>query len=78
MFQICKNIRPKCNLGVRLCIQYMGVWPKIDVFANFQIFKLLVEYDDRRTTERYFVKFILVVKYTFCKRMVMWHECLRC
>ena len=46
-------------------------------FANFQIFKLLVEYEDTSATQRYFVILLLVVKYTFCKRMVMWKECIR-
>ena len=40
-------------------------------FANFWIFKLLVEYEDTPATERYFVKLMQVVRYTFCKRMVV-------
>ena len=46
-------------------------------FANFQIFKLLVEYEDTSVTQKYFVILLLVVKYTFCKRIVMWKECIR-
>ena len=51
---------------------------KIDVFAYFQIIKLLVEYEDTPATERFFLQLLLVVKYTFCERMVMRHECIRC
>ena len=55
--------------------------PKLTFFANFArfwIFKLLVAYEDTSATERYFVKLLLVVKYTFCKRMVLWQECIQC
>ena len=51
---------------------------KIDVFAYFWIIKLLVKYEDTTATERYFLKLLLVAKYTFCERMVMWHECIPC
>ena len=42
---------------------------KIDgfFFAYFRIIKLLVEYEDTPATERYFLKLLLVVKYTFCE-----------
>ena len=48
---------------------------KIDVFyAYFRIIQFLVEYEDTSATERYFLKLLLVVKYTFCERMVLWHQ----
>ena len=47
--------------------------PKLMFFAFFRIIKLLVEYEDMHATERYFLKLLLVVKYTFCERMVLWH-----
>ena len=51
---------------------------KIDIFfAYFRIIKLLVEYEDTSATERYLLKLLLVVKYTFCERMVLWQEWIR-
>ena len=57
------------------------VWlsdPNLMVFADFGIFKLTVKYEDMPATERYFVKLLFVVRYTICKRMVVWQECIRC
>ena len=51
---------------------------KIGVFVYFRKMKLLVENEDRPATERYLLKLLLGVKYTFCERIVMWHECIRC
>ena len=39
--------------------------------------KLLVEYEDTSATERYFLKLLVVGKYTFCERMVLWQEYIR-
>ena len=50
----------------------------LPILPDFWIFTLLVEYEDTSATERYFVKLLLVVKYTFCKRLVMWQECIQC
>ena len=49
---------------------------KIDVFGLFWIIKLLVEYEDTPATERYFLKLLLMVKYKFCERIVLLHECI--
>ena len=50
----------------------------LPILSYFWIFKVLGEYEDTSATERYFVKLLLVVKYTFCKGMVMWQECIQC
>ena len=50
----------------------------LPIFANFRTFKLLVENEDTLATQRYFVKLLLMVKYTFSKRMVVSHVCIRC
>ena len=61
---------PKVTKGFVLASDIWLSDPKLmffAIFANFQIFKLLVEYEDTCATERYFVKFLLMVKYIFCK-----------
>ena len=45
MFQICKKIRPKGNEGVRFGI-HDPIYGQNGIFANFGIFKLLVEFED--------------------------------
>ena len=71
---LCKNIRPVSNKGVHFGIRYIGVYPKIDVFANFLIFKLLVDVDTH-ATERYFLKLLLLVKLVaYSVKLVLWHE----
>ena len=77
MFQIYKS-GPK---GMKGFVLASGLWvsdPKMtknDVFfAYFRIIKLLLEYEDTHATERYFLKLLLVVKFTFYERMVLWHE----
>ena len=48
---------------------------KIDVFlVYFRMIKPLVEYEDTSATERYFLKLLVVVKNTFCERMILWQE----
>ena len=72
---------PKVMKGFVLTSDIWVSGPKInknDVFAYFRIIKLLVDYEDTPATDRYFLKLLLVVKYTFCKRVVMWHDCIRC
>ena len=80
-FRYAKISGPKVMKGLVLA---PDIWvsdqkiTKIDVFAYFRIIKPLVEYEDTPATERYFLKLLLVVKKTFCERMVLWHECIRC
>ena len=57
---------------------YVRKMAKIDVFAYFRIIKLLAEYEDTSATQRYFLKKLLVVKYTLCKKMVLWQKCIQC
>ena len=74
-FRYAKISGPKVMNGFILTFYILVSDPKLTFFANFARFlkfKLLVEYEDTSVTERYFIKLLLVVKYTFCKRMVMW------
>ena len=80
-FRYAKISGPKVMNGFVLMFYIWVSDPKLTFSANFAgffIFKLLVEYEDTSATERYFVKLLLVVKYTSCKRMVMWKECIQC
>ena len=81
-FRYAKISGPKVITGFVLAFD---IWvsdqkmTKIDVFfCLFSDIKLLVEYEDTSATERYFLKLLLVVNYTFSERMVLWHECIRC
>ena len=65
VFQICKNIWRKSNEGLVLATDIWVSDQKLTFFAEFRIFKLLVEYKDMHATEKYFVNFLLVVKYAF-------------
>ena len=70
-----------CPKVIKGSILASDVWmsdPNLMFFADFRIFKLMVKYEDTSATERYFVKLLSVVRYTICKRMVVWQECIRC
>ena len=81
-FRYAKISGPKVINGFVMTFYIWVSDPKLTfllpILPDFWIFKLLVEYEDTSATERYFVKVLLVVKYTFCKRMVMWQECIQC
>ena len=80
-FRYVKTSGPKVLNGFILTSETWVSDPKLTflpIFANFRTFKLLVETEDRLATQRYFVKVLLMVKYTFSKRMVVSHECIRC
>ena len=79
MFRYAKTSGPKVMKGLVLAFDVWVSDPKskfLANFAKFQIFILLVEYENTSATKRYFILLLLVIKYTFCKRMVMWKECI--
>ena len=81
-FRYAKITGPKVMKGFVLA---SDIWisdpkmAKIDVlFAYFRMIKRLVEYEETSATEGYFLKLLLMVKYSVCERMVLWQECIRC
>ena len=62
--------------GMKVSILASDKWgfnPKLTILANFQIFKLKIQYEVTRATKIYFVRLLLMIKYSYCEKIVWWH-----
>ena len=59
-----KYTQIKVETGMKASILASDKWafdPKLSILANFQIFKLIIQYEVTRATKRYFVRLLLMV-----------------